>query len=104
MLSALLPKAEIGGRQLHVRFVPKAGIKDAEAPTFRLVLRMRLRCKGANQNNAPGILSLLTFNSMSVTRVALGRKRTLLNEGLDDGRAYAFRTTSGHRYDALLRF
>src|SRR5262245_58413473 len=27
---------------------------EAEAPTFRPGLRVRLRCKGANQNNAPG--------------------------------------------------
>ena len=54
VMSALPLKADMCSALADVRYGPKADIKDAEAPTLRLGLRVRLRCKGANQNNAPG--------------------------------------------------
>jgi hypothetical protein len=51
-MSALPPKADIRDYGWDVRYGPIADVKDAEAPTFRLGLRVRLRCKGANQNSA----------------------------------------------------
>ena len=51
VMSALPPKADMCGAARDVSFGPISDIEDPGAPTFRLGLRVRLRCRGANQNN-----------------------------------------------------